>query len=596
MWEFRKNTILSILIILILSLFLTVFSFYFVDLDMDLFFVAPYIENINILALNFLPIFVFMILVFSLTKKLSISFLLSSLLTVAMGITNLTKIFYRDEPFKFQDLILAGEAKDMVERDFKLQIPENFWTFILIILSIIFILIFLDKDFKKSFSKKSLTSLLVLNLFISIFATSLALDPKIYNKYKVDGFNEWLENDISKSQGMIYPFFHSFKDLVMTPPDGYNKFEVKKTFSKFDGKILEEDQKINIIAIMLESFNDLSELSNVDFILDPYYYFRVLKNNSISGKLVVNIFGGGTINSERCFLSGMAYPPRYDKKEYSIVRYLKDNGYTTESYHPNTGKFYRRDTANINMGFEKFFCNENLFGGLVKQGLLLPDSILKKYIIDGFEKNKSKNKPYFGFTVTIQNHGPYYFYKPEKYFYENKYNIDERFYNTTNNYLVGIEETTKFMYDITDYFKNESRPTAVIFFGDHNPNLGPNDEGFKSLGINIDSKTKEGFLKKYETPYILWANDSLKKKLNKDFFGVGPTLSPMNLFPYVFSELQMNGDAAIEYKKERLKDFPVYTKNYSKYMGEFIPTEELDQEIIKEMFSVDYHLKNKKIK
>lgn len=228
MWEYRKNTIASVLIILILSLFLTVFSFYFVELDMDSIFVLPYVENINLLILNFLPIFVFMILTFSLTKKLSISFSLSAIILTAMGITNITKIFYRDEPFKFQDLILAGEAKDMVARDFKIQTPENFWPFIFIILAIIFVLIFLDRDFKKSFKDKSLTNLLIMNLFLSIFVGSLMLDPKIYNKYSVEGFNEWLENDISKSQGVVYPFFHSFKDIVQTPPAGYSKSKINQ--------------------------------------------------------------------------------------------------------------------------------------------------------------------------------------------------------------------------------------------------------------------------------------------------------------------------------------------------------------------------------
>lgn len=67
-----------------------------------------------------------------------------------------------------------------------------------------------------------------------------------------------------------------------------------------------------------------------------------------------------------------------------------------------------------------------------------------------------------------------------------------------------------------EYFKRDSEPVVVILFGDHNPWMGD------TMGANFDLDTEEGFYNYYNTPYIIWGNDTAKEVLENDFVGEGP--------------------------------------------------------------------------
>lgn len=587
-----KNLTTSFLLILILSFLLAGVSFFFVDVDYNFNDIKPFLENTKLFVLNFLPILITMLVLFSITGKLSASFLITTVAVFAIGITNTTKLVYRDEPFRFADIFLAGEAKDMVEANFKIQWPDWLGSAAIIVLAVFFVLLYLDKDMKKVFTRNMFMHLVALNLFFSVIMSQVIFSKENYKSTSIEGYNKWLESEIVKSKGMIYPFTYSIKNMFETAPKDYSKKAVDEILKDYKGAPIPTDKRVNIVAVMLESFNDLSKFDGVNFKENPYEYYNLVKEESIHGNLVVNIFGGGTINTERSFISSMYKPPRYESPQNSIVRYLKENDYYTEAFHPNTGKFYNRTETNKNVGFDKFWCDENMFEGVVKKGEILPDEILKDYMIKGFVDNKKTGKPYFGFTVTMQNHGPYYFYEPHKYYYDNIYNVEEKYYYTTNNYLRGIEKTSKFMYDLTEYFKNESAPTVLVFFGDHNPSLGPNDEGFKSLGIDMVSDNIDSFLAKYQTPYIIWANGSAKEVLGKDFVGEGPDISAMNLAPYLFKELSFPGDDVMQFKKEMMETVPVYTNSFVKVCGEYCATDELDEGVEREIKFVDYYYRN----
>lgn len=414
-----KNLTTSFLLILILSFLLAGVSFFFVDVDYNFNDIKPFLENTKLFVLNFLPILITMLVLFSVTGKLSASFLITTVAVFAIGITNTTKLVYRDEPFRFADIFLVGEAKDMVEANFKIQWPDWLGSAAIIVLAVFFVLLYLDKDMKKVFTRNMFMHLVALNLFFSVIMSQVIFSKENYKSTSIEGYNKWLESEIVKSKGMIYPFTYSIKNMFETAPKDYSKKAVDEILKDYKGAPIPTDKRVNIVAVMLESFNDLSKFDGVNFKENPYEYYNLVKEESIHGNLVVNIFGGGTINTERSFISSMYKPPRYESPQNSIVRYLKENDYYTEAFHPNTGKFYNRTETNKNVGFDKFWCDENMFEGVVKKGEIIPDEILKDYMIKGFEDNKKTGKPYFGFTVTMQNHGPYYFYEPHKYYYDN---------------------------------------------------------------------------------------------------------------------------------------------------------------------------------
>ena len=268
---------------------------------------------------------------------------------------------------------------------------------------------------------------------------------------------------------------------------------------------------------MLEkAYNDFSKFENIDFKKDPYTYFHKLQEESIHGNLVVNIFGGGTIDTERAFLTGYKNHPLYYKDVNSFVRYFKEQGYRTEAMHPIYGWFYNRRNVNTYLGFDKYDYYENKYASISEE--FLQDVDFFDYIIEGYEASKSNDTPYFNFSVTYQNHGPY----DENSYEENQFvakkeNYDETTFNMFNNYLAGINRTDKAIEKLVEYFKQQDEPTVIVFFGDHNPWLGKDDIGYNMMGIDIDLSNVNGYLNYYETPYIIWGNDAAKETLENDF-------------------------------------------------------------------------------
>lgn len=86
----------------------------------------------------------------------------------------------------------------------------------------------------------------------------------------------------------------------------------------------------------------------------------------------------------------------------------------------------------------------------------------------------------------------------------------------------------------------------VILFGDHKPALGNNNIVYKTLGVNFDFNTEEGFYNYYDTPYIIWGNDSAKKVLANDIKGKGPKIGPYFLMNEFFKLVGYKGN---EYMK-----------------------------------------------
>ena len=97
------------------------------------------------------------------------------------------------------------------------------------------------------------------------------------------------------------------KDLKIQKPKGYNKQKVKELLDSY--KVEENDnvdeEKVNIIIVMNESFADLSEIYNIDSSADNMPFYHSLKNrkNTVVGKMHSSQYGGGTANVEYEFLT-----------------------------------------------------------------------------------------------------------------------------------------------------------------------------------------------------------------------------------------------------------------------------------------------------
>lgn len=580
-----KNILIDLILISLMSLFTVFISFLFTnqEISRNLFFL--YIKNKNVVALNFLPIFILNLVLYFASGRIFLTAIFNFVIFISMGLANISKLHYRYENIRFSDLKLFGEAMTMLKDDYSIILPRFFG---LIIISSLALIVFFFIFRKYKMPKKFRLVGLLFSVVILFASKNILLSQKLYADNRVYGFNDFVEVEQEKARGMVYAFVHSLNEIITKKPDGYDEKSTREVWTYYDDLDIPSDKKINIIGIMLESYSDFSEY-NIDFSKDPYKSFREIKENSIHGRLINNMFGGGTAFVERSFLLGSSYYSRYYRPVNSYVWYLKSQGYKTMSMHPHNGGFYNRRNVNPKLGFDDFLYMENYFKDYEKGGKHFTDENLREHIIKDYKKQTQNGSPYFSFTVTMQNHGPYESLKSsEEYIPKENFSTEES-YNIVNNYFTGIKSSGDSLKKLLDNVNDFESPTLVIVFGDHKPFLGQDDVGYKDLGIDISADKKESYLNRCNTPYILWANESLKKSLNKDFVGEGPEISSQFLMNYAFKELGWTGPKYMQIIQKELPGLSVFNDNILKYEDVYYDSEsEKFKEIQRFIKSIDY--------
>ncbi len=574
------------IIISALSFLLMTITFIFSSAmwNMDLF--ISYFKSELLLLMNFIPIFIFMVVLYLIVNRLWISFLFSSFFFLLMSIANKFKLYYRDEPFWFMDIKLIRESMDMKGK-YSITLSKNM-VIIFIGLVLITMVLKLFMDYRQESKKARMIILVSTLLGCYIIFSGPYFNSKVYAELGDKSLiNIWSQSQQYQSKGFVYPFIYSMIQVLDPEIEGYNEEEAINQLSKYKYKDISEERKVNVISIMLEAYSDFSEFDTIDFKRDPYEYFHMLQKESISGNLVTNIFGGGTIDTERAFLTGYYNLPTFVKPTNSFLWYLKDQGYVTEAMHPIYGWFYNRRNVNSYLGFDSFDYYENTYSQVSEE--YLQDIDFFDYIIEGYKVNKEN--PYFNFSVTYQNHGPY----DGNYYEENQFlirqeNYDDKTINMFNNYLAGINRTDEAIEKLIEFFKSEDQPVIVVLFGDHKPWLGNNDIGYKMMDINIDFSNEEGFLNYYETPFIIWGNDAAKSILESDLVGEVNDISPNFLMAELFNALGWEGNDYMQYIQDLKNYYDVNHEVYFKENDEY--TTELSLENKKryeEFLNVEYY-------
>lgn len=529
-----------------------------------------YFKMPSIFILNTLPVIGIMSLGFFLTNSVGTSYLISSIIILGGSFINFYKIQFRNDPFMYEDLQLIKEASKMLG-NFKI-VPNILLISIIIVSVILIVLIFRWTDIKANRNVRLIGGMAAMGflfLTIKVYPNQTLYQYTESNKLRDSG------NQLEQfsSRGFVYPFFYSTRYNHVEKPSGYDK-ELAKNMLKVSGyDDIPENEKVNIIAIMLEAYNDFNKFSGIHFINNPYNEWLELKDNAYSGEIVTNIFAGGTMDTERSFLTGYKNLPNFRRKTLSYVNFFNEQGYTTEGVHPYYNWYYNRKNVNFNLGFENYYFYEDTFYNQkiyleAGDGLMpvISDMDFFSKIIDLYEKNKYTNKPYFNFSVSLEMHGAYptTICPPKVYLPNDGYS--ESIYNMCNYYFQKVENTNYAISKFVNYFEKENEPTIILFFGDHNPYLGENNAGYDMLGINLDTNTKEGFYNYYSVPYLIWGNKSAKEMLNKTLIGNGPTISSCFLMNELFSVLGLKGNEYLNattriYEKIQVIKPPFYMKD-----------------------------------
>lgn len=590
-----KLRIIEFIILVILGTLLSVGSLYFSSGSFGIAMFKSYFDNMTIVILNTLPIILSLFLVFYMTGRVWSSFAITSVIVVVFTFINYYKVTFRDDTLLFEDLSLFFEMKNMMgQYKIEFSLSMILWILLIIILFII-TFCFRSKETRMRGKEKVIGTIVV--CIVSIVVTKFVLlNDVFYAKTANEALiNRWGATQQYISRGFVYPFIYSSKSAKMQKPDGYNLKEAKGKLDSYDEEDIPENEKVNVVAIMLEAFADFSEYPELSFSEEnnPYTEYKEVQNNSYHGELITSIFAGGTVNTERKFITGANALPSLRKPVPSYARYFASQGYRVEGSHPCYQWFYNRINVNENIGFEKYDFYENRYGELAG-GEIANDNILFPELYKDLKQSIDNQIPYFNFSVTYQNHGPYSLERVHDTSYvEWKDTYNDSDYNILNNYFYGIKDTGVQMKRFVEELDNLEAPTVVIFFGDHKPWLGDGNTVYNMIGMEFDLETEEGVKNYYETPYLIHANDKAKEILGNEFIGVGETISPNFLMNEFFDLAGWKGPKFMQFTNELKDKIPMMTNEAFIEDGEFKNIlSDQGQELLEEYKKVEYYYLN----
>jgi len=322
----------------------------------------------------------------------------------------------------------------------------------------------------------------------------------------------WDQKENYNSNGFAIAFALNVPMAKVSAPAGYSDKAIEAiTRPEADAPVL-PSEKPDIIIVMNESFWDPTRLPNVSITPDPIANVRSLE----SGHIFSPEFGGMTANVEFEALTGFsnAFLP-YGSIPYqqyvrspipSLATFLKSEGYATKAIHPFAGWFWNRTPVYQAFGFDRFLSIDNL-PPLASRGPLISDAALTEQII---READATSDPFFIFTVTLQNHGPY---EPNRYWdttHTVTGNVSQTARDSILSYAEGASDGDKGLARLIDWAKNRKRPTVIAFFGDHLPPLGPVyvETGFMKDQVAPRKAPLDEMSLQHETPLVIWSNRS----------------------------------------------------------------------------------------
>ena len=542
----------------------------------ELFF--SYLDSPLILLMNLLPGLLLALLLLALTNRVWPAVLGSGIVIIAGGIAEFFKLQTRSEPLYAGDLRYLSEAANISSR-YTLTVS---FTMILCIAAVVaatvLSLLFLKARFRRWWPRLVFLALVLgacAGSYFGLFRSETVYEEtenliEVYSQSLTNGtymMNQWNERDEFCGRGFWYPFLYSTGKLGEARPKGYSAAEARELLARYEGEDLPAERKVHLLSVMLEAYADFSVFPQLEFLSDPYETFHALQAEGISGMLDVNIFAGGTIDTERCYMSGAPEMYDYRAPADSFVRWFAGQGYRTDFCHPGYSWFYNRENVAENLGFEVSHFGKSYFP--TDNEIILKDSEFFPMLLDLLHASAADGVPYFNMSVTYQNHGPYvenYLIDEENLYVRGE--MSEKSSIILNNYFWGLSQTDRAIRELTDALRGDPEPVVLVLFGDHKPWLGDYSSVYFDLGIDMRFWEEESNFEYCRTPYLIWANDAAKRTLGRDFTGEGGEFSPCYLMMKVFDACGWTGDAYMQALREAYPEINLISPRLNLYHGE----------------------------
>lgn len=413
---------------------------------------------------------------------------------------------FRGNPVQFADLANIKSASE-INGMYSLFLDSNV-IFVLCDLILIIAVTVTTKVRKIKIRSRIISGVAVIaGCFLFVYGGRFAYDLGIRNRYIRLNFSGAENADTYRCVGYDLMFCFDGMFNRVTKPDGYSAQKAEDIITQYE--VQKADKKPAIIAIMNESFADFEHIAQFKTNKDYLPNYHKLQEESISGYVSVSAYGGYSCNSEYEFLtgntlgflpSGSAVFTQYlNDKQNGLVSWLNELGYTTQAISPCSEGLWNIGNAYEQLQFKsKLFNCGDYISNCQYINNNMSDSSLFHYIEAQYESNKGS--PYFVWTATMQNHGPYDDLSsvPSEVTFEG-YNNNEAL-----QYINSIYQSDKALGELTDYFRNKDEEVIIVMFGDHYPHILSFTEHL--YGKDVALLSTEDYSRLRQTPFLIWSN------------------------------------------------------------------------------------------
>ncbi len=538
-----------------------------------------FLRDPRLLALNLLPILAVLGLFYALLGNLFFAGSLTGLIIHALSLVNLIKVECRKDPLVPPDFGLLGEAMQATG-EYQLNLHPGRIALIAAFALVLFVLGLRFKRRPKAWQR------LVLGLAaVGCMAEAMATVYPSKDLYmdmigKIDGLSYTNVPRVFDETGFLYCFVHNFGLYEVEKPAGYDRAEAELWASETSNST-QTPVKANVIFVQCEAYSDLYD--NPVFTYAPednpmYLFHRAAESpRALSGRVVVSNFGAGTANTEFDVLTGMqtnmlnSTPTSalrvVHKNVSTLARIFRRQGYGSWFMHPGERWFYNRESVYHYFGLDYQTFRED-FSQLSYKGSWPSEDCFRRELIRYYEMQQElSDAPWFAFTVTVQNHQAYPWAKYDFRVPDVQISVplSDAALENLSVYAEGIRDSSKLLWDLTEYFDAQDEPAILVFWGDHLPALGANFGAYREAGLSIgDESSLQSALDTYSTPYMIWANAAFdeaygfQSRVEALELPAGDQLSDIYLGELVYELLDLEGsDAYFDYLGRARRALPV---------------------------------------
>lgn len=468
----------------------------------------------EIIFLNLCLIFLLETALYLFFHNMGVGFGITSAIACILAIVNELKMAARGEAFTFDDIAVAKEALLVAgEYDLKLS-GVDLCVILLVLLLSVLLFIFQRPWVREVNGRKALfirvgSGLAAAGIFAGVFGNMKAVMGAVK-----PGREEsiYVVSQYYNQNGFLAGLAGVFSNRLQVP-ENYSPQAVEAISQSVIGK--EGTKNPNVIFIMNESLYDVGIIEGLELSRDPLAELWELEEKYAYGQFISPSYGGGTCNVEFEVLTGCAvdelgpnvlpYSEMLHHPFDSLVSFMNENGYYSAALHPNTGAYFNRRNVYAYMGFQDVFFTEEM-GELPKEGQYASDRELYDRLIALYEEKEKDDIPFFGYVITMQNHGGYeYEYDGSGIEVLNSGQAkNTRALQTYCNLAASSIEAFQYL---IDYFETVDRPTVIIMFGDHSPSV------IGSFGYSEEQMLGDSKIPFFRTtPLIVYNNYDLPRE------------------------------------------------------------------------------------